>query len=180
MVSAKLHGIELSPLQNCDTDEPLDDIPPTDIFYVSSAVDPTTGLALSPQGCLVDLRMGWGERRSRFEMDEGDFLQHYNAYLQARADVRVAYVRRWLQENTIRFGEKTETHALLRRFEGLAKELKAAVVLCGVSCSNCGLLCLEQKHHGGNHDCKTSHRCWKLCTFAEQHFAEEVPGCDIP
>jgi hypothetical protein len=124
--------------------------------------------------------MGWGERLSRFEMDESDFLQRYNEYLETRADIRIAYVRRWLHENTVRFGEKTEIHSLLRRFEGLAKELKAAVVLCGISCSLCGLLCLEQKHHGGNHDCKTSHRCSKLCAFADQHAGQAAPPCDIP
>ena len=134
---------------------------------------------MSPEICLHDLRVGWSERFSRFEMEEATFLERYNEYLQMHAEARVAYVRKWLRDNTIRFGEKVEIHALLRRFESLANELRAAVVLCGVSCSSCGLLCLEQKHHSGKHDCKTTHLCSRLCSFADQHPDETVP-CDMP
>jgi hypothetical protein len=152
----------------------------TDVFYISSAISPTTGAELSPESCLAELRKGWGERLSRFEMDEDEYLLRYNAYLQSRAGTRITYVRQWLRDNTIRFGEKTEIHALMRRFEGLAKELEAAVVLCGASCSQCGLSCLEQKYHTGSHDCKTLHRCPKLCAFVERHTGEEIPSCSIP
>ncbi|KIM24854.1 hypothetical protein M408DRAFT_26650 [Serendipita vermifera MAFF 305830] len=168
------------PLKNCDTDEVLDENPTPHVFYVSTASNPGTGRALSPEGCLQELRVGWNERLSRFEMDEAVFIEQYNAYLQTIADTRIAYVRRWLRDNTIRFGEKVEILALIRRFEGLAKELKAAVVLCGLSCSSCSLLCLDQKHHGGKHDCKTSHRCPRLCTFESQHTEDTVPSCDMP
>lgn len=106
-------------------------------------------------------------------------MERYNAYLQGLADIRIQYVRNWLRENTRRFGDKTEITSVVRRFEGLSKELKAAIMLCGISCSSCGLLCIEQKYHNGRHDCKTSHQCYKLCEFEKQH-EDAVPQCDMP
>ena len=106
-------------------------------------------------------------------------MQRYNTYLEGLANTRVEYVRRWLKENTRRFSDKVEVTTLLRRFEGLAQELKAAVILCGISCSSCGLLCIEQKYHNGRHDCKTSHLCAKVCTYYKQHDGD-VPPCEMP
>ncbi|KAG8816259.1 hypothetical protein FRC17_000381 [Serendipita sp. 399] len=169
------------PLKNCDTDESLDEGQTENVFYVSSAVDPETEELLIPEFCLHELRVTWEKRWSRFDMDDKIFLQEYNAYLQGLADQRISYVRQWLTQNTLRFGEKAEITAVMRRFDGLAKETKAAVVLCGISCANCGLLCLEQKYHTGRHDCKTTHRCHRICAFANQHDSDSpIPSCDMP
>ncbi|KAG8854044.1 hypothetical protein FRB91_004122 [Serendipita sp. 411] len=169
------------PLKNCDTDEALEEGQADNIFYVPSVVDPTTEEPLIPEFCLHDLRMTWEKRRSRFDMDEQIFLQEYNAHLQELADQRISYVRQWLTQNTLRFGEKAEITAVMRRLDGLAKELKAAVVLCGISCAKCGLLCLKQKYHTGSHDCHTAHLCHRICTFADQHDPKsEIPSCDMP
>ncbi|CCA69193.1 hypothetical protein PIIN_03093 [Serendipita indica DSM 11827] len=167
------------PLKNCDTDEIIDDAPTEDIFYIPSAVHPDTGEPLSPTLCLTNLRRGWADRFNRFDMEEDDFLRDYNIHLQSRADIRIESVRNWLLQNVRRFGERSEITSLLRRFEGMAKELKAAIVLCEISCAECRLLCLEPKYHTGRHDCKTSHRCHRVCAFAEQH-ADEIPQCDMP
>jgi hypothetical protein len=151
----------------------------TDMFYVPSAINPTTGERLNPESCLHTLRVGWSKRLERFEMVESDYLNQFNAYLKRLADTRINYVRSWLKANTARFGEKAELTLLLRKFESLARELQAAVVLCGRTCSSCGLLCLEQKHHIGSHDCLTSHRCPEPCAYIKEHENEEV-DCDMP
>ncbi|KAG8823849.1 hypothetical protein FRC17_009237 [Serendipita sp. 399] len=169
------------PLKNCDTDESLEDGQTDYEFYVSSALDPKTDEPLIPELCLHELRVTWEKRRHRFDMDDQIFLQEYNAYLQGLADQRISYVRQWLTQNTLRFGEKSEITAVMRRFDGLAKEMKAAVVLCGISCAKCGLLCIEQKYHAGRHDCNTTHLCHRICAFANQHDAElPIPPCDMP
>ncbi|PVF95046.1 hypothetical protein CPB86DRAFT_739378 [Serendipita vermifera] len=169
----------MEPLKNCDTDDNLYDNFSTDTFYVPSAVNPMTREALDPGSCLHTLRVGWPQRLERFEMVEAEYLNQFNAYLKSLANARVNYVRAWLKANTTRFGEKAELTILLRRFESLARELQAAIVLCGSICSSCGLLCLEQKHHIGPHDCLTSHRCSEPCAFIKEH-DNEVADCDMP
>lgn len=166
-------------IKNTDTDELLEEDRTESVFYVSSAIDPTSKQALSPEQCLHDLRITWPDRFERFKLPEQEFMQQYNDYLQGLADVRIQYVKKWLTVNTMRFGERIEITPLFRKFEGLAKELKAAVALCGITCSSCGLKCIEQKYHSGRHDCKTSHRCANICAYVGQH-DEDIPQCDMP
>jgi hypothetical protein len=151
------------------------------VFYIPGALDPSSGESLNPGLCLHDLKMQWNKRLDRFNFNEDEYLEQYQAFLQGLADQRIRYVRHWLSVNTARFGDNIEVTGLLRRLESLAKELKAAVTLCGTTCSSCGLLCLEQKyHHARKHDCMTSHRCYRLCEFREQHTESLPPECDLP
>jgi hypothetical protein len=165
--------------QNCDNDEPLKENHSRHVFYVPAALHPSTGEFLNPGLCLHDLKVQWNERLRRFYLKEDEFLEQYNTFLQDLADKRICYVRRWLSINTSRFGNRIEAAGLFHRLEKLAKELKAAVTLCGTTCSSCGLLCLEQKYHTKKHDCVTYHKCHGPCEFREQHTEMLTPECKL-
>lgn len=130
--------------------------------------------------CLSELRRTSPGYFDRFEKKEDVFFQSLAAYLQSQADIRVSHVRCWLMLNTERFKGNSEVVAMLRRFEDLARELKAGVMLCGSKCSSCGLLCLEHNQHDGLHDCKTSHKCAQICSFVDQHEISDIPSCSVP
>jgi hypothetical protein len=167
--------------QNCDNNEPLEEDHSRHVFYVPEALDPSTGASLKPELCLRDLRLQWNERYERFSLEEAGFLEQYNTFLQGLADERIRYVNRWISTNSSKFKEKIAATGLVHRFEGLTKELKAAVMLCGIMCSSCGLRCLRQKYHAAKeHDCMTDHRCHRPCDITEQHVEDFPPECDLP
>ncbi|KIM19859.1 hypothetical protein M408DRAFT_334238 [Serendipita vermifera MAFF 305830] len=165
------------PLKNRDTDELLQNNDSRAIFFIEGVSHPKNGL-LSLNSCLVQLRMGWEHRQNRFSVPEDEFLAGYNQYLSALAEARIDHVQTWINVNAARFGEKAEITSLRRTFEQLSKELRISAMLCGLKCSECGLLCLENKRHDGDHDCKTNHKCPELCGFASEHEADV--GCDLP
>lgn len=165
------------PLKNYDTDELLPNDDSRAIFFVEGASHPDGGL-LSLESCLVQLRMGWERRQERFSGPEEEFLTAYNQYLSALAKARIDHVQTWINVNAARFGEKAEVRSLRRHFDQLSQDLQMSVILCGLKCSDCGLLCLEKRLHDGNHDCRTNHRCLDPCEFSEEH--EGAVGCHLP
>ncbi|KIM22917.1 hypothetical protein M408DRAFT_332686 [Serendipita vermifera MAFF 305830] len=165
------------PLKNYDTDELLQNSDSPATFFVEDASHPGYG-PLSLDTCLSQLRLGWKRREERFSMPEDEFVTGCNQYLSALAEARIGHVQTWIDVNTARFGEKAEITSLRRNFEQLSKELRTSTVLCGLKCSNCGLSCLEDKRHDGDHECKTNHKCPDPCGFAEEH--EDVVECHLP
>ncbi|KIM22918.1 hypothetical protein M408DRAFT_277567 [Serendipita vermifera MAFF 305830] len=163
--------------KNYDTDELLPNDDSRAIFFVEGASHPDGGL-LSLESCLVQLRMGWERRQERFSGPEEEFLTAYNQYLSALAKARIDHVQTWINVNAARFGEKAEVRSLRRHFDQLSQDLQMSVILCGLKCSDCGLLCLEKRLHDGNHDCRTNHRCLDPCEFSEEH--EGAVGCHLP
>jgi hypothetical protein len=166
--------------QNCDSDQPIPSNDSTSVLYLSSAVNPLSNMPLSINTCLSDLRRGWDSRLRRYSMTEQDYLSAYQIYLEKITSSRVELVHEWLKVNTSRFAENAEIKILFRTFEDLVKELKTAILPCGASCSTCSLLCLEQRHHEGRHDCATNHMCPKLCGFVDQHGGSVIPPCGMP
>lgn len=165
------------PLKNIDTDEQLQNIDSRAVFFVEGAAHPGNG-PFSLNSCLCQLRMGWDHFQQRSSIVEVEFLTGYRQYLSAIAEARIDHVQTWINANVARFGEMAEITSLRSNFEQLSKELRMSVILCGSKCSECGLLCLENKRHDGDHDCKTSHKCPELCGFADEH--EAAVGCDLP
>ncbi|KIM22922.1 hypothetical protein M408DRAFT_331422 [Serendipita vermifera MAFF 305830] len=164
------------PLKNYDTDELLTNSDSRSVFFVEGASHVDDRPSLNSR--LFQLRMGWEHRQERFSRSEDEFLAGYNQYLSALAEARIDHVQTWIDVNAARFGQKAEVTSLRRHFEQLSKELRLSVMLCGLKCSRCSLLCLENKWHDGDHDCKTNHKCSELCGFTDEH--ESVVGCDLP
>jgi len=114
-------------------------------------------------------------------MDENDYFARYWVHLEAIAVSRATLVHEGLKTNTSRFAENADIKILFRTFEEHVKELKEAVVPCGASCSRCALRCLHQRHHEGDHECTTNHKCAKFCAFTDQHGKGSTNSpCDMP
>ena len=153
-----------------DTDEAIPGPSPTIVFYLSDAK-----ALVTPEACLAALRSNWEGHDRRFKGSEEEFLASFHQYLLSIASARVGQVRTWLEQNTSRFGKHPDVQTLLRRFEKLAKELKAYVLPCGVTCGSCNLPCLKGRRHDGAHDCCTTHKCPRGCEFKIN-----VVMCDEP
>ncbi|CAG8502820.1 32032_t:CDS:10, partial [Racocetra persica] len=51
--------------------------------------------------------------------------------------------------------------------------------LCGLTCNNCYLRCLNNRDHEGEHDCLTNHECHANCQFVDAHTNENlIPKCN--
>lgn len=151
------------------------------MLYLPAVHDAATGSFLTVEGCLSAHRKSWPDRLKRYNMKEEDYFPRYRAYLEAIAVSRTTLVHEWLKTNTLRFAENAEIKMLFRTFEEQVKELKEAVIPCGATCSQCALRCLHQRHHAGDHDCTTDHKCANICAFTDQHGEDAtIPPCDMP
>jgi hypothetical protein len=113
-------------------------------------------------------------------MGEVDYMTAYQVYLESVVRSRIEYVQQWLKVNTTRFTGRPDIAIVYQTFEELLKELRTYIIPCGATCSECGLLCLDQKLHNGPHDCKTNHECPRICEFATQHEGSAIPACEMP
>ena len=161
--------------QNIDTDKAIPGPSSEAVFFLSDTKAPIT-----PEACLAALRSSWEGHDRRFEDSEEEFMASFNQYLLTIADARIGQVRTWLEQNTASFGKHPDVQTLLRRFDGLAKELKGHVLLCGVVCGSCSLSCLKGRQHNGAHDCCTTHKCPRACDFNDQHDGLPTSACNLP
>jgi hypothetical protein len=143
-------------------------------------VHPESNETLSINLCLEMLRRGWNLHLERYKMGEANYMQAYKEFLSNTVKSRIEYVQEWLQINTARFHDNPDISSVLQYYDELKKELQMSIIPCGATCSNCGLLCLDQRLHNGPHDCRTNHKCPNLCEFADKHEDDTVPSCDIP
>ncbi|KAG8833322.1 hypothetical protein FRC17_010897 [Serendipita sp. 399] len=168
------------PLKNLETDEVLDmrsgDL---ELFIDSAATLVDVETYTKPQ-CLEKMRKRFPKLGSRYRMAETDFVELLRGYINEVIEQRINDVRNWLTTNTMRFGERPEISTLFREFDGLSRELRLAALICGSKCSSCGLLCLQDNQHKGDHDCRTSHKCGHICDFNDNHESLDVPDCGMP
>lgn len=130
---------------------------------------------------LKALQEAWDDYGNRADaMDDGSWVTALEAYLQHCVTSRLQHVDNWLDVNTARFStDLTTFQALRREYEALAVSVKAGVQLCKMQCTECHLQCLNARHHSGPHDCLTSHKCPRGCTFTEEHSGDDTP-CGLP
>ena len=100
------------------------------------------------------------------------------AHISGLIDLRINHVQLWLSSNLHRFQNgHAAIEDLRRRFDSLVIEIKANVQLCRARCTSCHLLCVHSRFHGGDHDCRTSHKCVYTCEFCQESTNPCGLGC---
>ncbi|RUP42941.1 hypothetical protein BC936DRAFT_137866 [Jimgerdemannia flammicorona] len=112
---------------------------------------------------------------------DADWYALYSAFVKHMIARRIRRARQWFSANTARFpSDHPEISAASYELEQESDRLVAAWSLCGLTCGNCSLRCLEQRDHSGHHDCFTDHRCKYGCEFAQDHRSSQTPPCSMP
>ncbi|RUS25274.1 hypothetical protein BC938DRAFT_472396 [Jimgerdemannia flammicorona] len=112
---------------------------------------------------------------------DADWYALYSAFVKHMIARRIRRARQWFSANTARFpSDHPEISAASYELEQESDRLVAAWSLCGLTCENCSLRCLEQRDHSGHHDCFTDHRCKYGCEFAQDHRSSQTPPCSMP
>ncbi|KAF8548559.1 hypothetical protein OG21DRAFT_1422875 [Imleria badia] len=157
---------EREPLKNLDTDMPVD-LPdtPHELFIGGGGDQSVTRERL-----LTVLRKSWEGHPSRRYTAEDEWIAGLTQHLEKIVNLRIAHVREWLDQNLSRFqavrgGNTASIDELKRHFESSIMDLRGNVQLCGVTCADCQLQCVNIRAHGGAHDCQTDHLCVHQCDF---------------
>ncbi|CAG8440721.1 9944_t:CDS:10, partial [Cetraspora pellucida] len=178
-------------LLNRDTGLNIDDpvVPISDIcedFSDSKNLSADSGLLLFEENrefvrLSLDLRVYFEENiQQRDEAPNDttwfDRLEKFFKYIVKR---RVLRVQEWFNQNTVKFPQDNND-VMIGRY---AMEQEIAMLtsfweLCGLTCNNCYLKCLNNRDHEGAHDCLTNHECHTNCQFVEAHINENpIPKC---
>ena len=128
--------------------------------------------SVSRERVLTVLRAAWEGYASRQYTTEDEWIAGLIQHLKTIANLRVAHVREWLDQNLSRFqevGGSGGSHAsideLKHHFENSVVDLKSSVQLCGMTCAGCQLRCVRSWVHEGVHDCQSVHLCVHECDF---------------
>ncbi|RUP45099.1 hypothetical protein BC936DRAFT_148612 [Jimgerdemannia flammicorona] len=112
---------------------------------------------------------------------DADWYALYSAFVKHMIARRIRRAKQWFSANTVRFpSDHPEISAASYELEQESDRLVAAWSLCGLTCRNCSLRCLEQRDHSGNHDCFTDHHCKHGCEFTQDHGSSQTPPCSMP
>lgn len=165
------------PPQDFDNGSPID-VPDTPaVFFLSNDGKEYPD---EQEKHLQDLVSSWESYDARLDDQEEKWVQRLCDHLDTLANNRINYVREWLEANTIRFkSDSTEFDALRRHFDTLSVALKGSVRICKLQCAQCQLLCLQPRHHEGQHNCRTSHTCHHNCRYVDEH-PEMAELCGLP
>lgn len=127
---------------------------------------------------LLTLIESWDRLGTRQQVEDSEWMSGLVEHLTYLVDLRVAHVEEWLKSNTQRFQAKNASmEELHRSFNRAVTDLRAGVQLCKLKCATCGLLCIQSRYHEGEHNCMTSHKCIRHCTFCQkQLLAEKTCG----
>ncbi|KAI0796932.1 hypothetical protein C8Q75DRAFT_796662 [Abortiporus biennis] len=132
------------------------------------------------ENSLKSLIESWENFATRFDNPEQQWAQDLSDSLDKLVDMRIDHVREWMTINSARFSsDAIQFEAIRRLFDSLVISVKASTRLCRLQCSECQLSCLRIQHHDGPHDCQTSHRCNRLCSFKDDH-REPIDPCGLP
>jgi hypothetical protein len=108
----------------------------------------------------------YSPKTKRQHIVEADYLDALNKHLRIIAKIRIRKVQDWVKANIARFpSDQSDVGKLITQFEKLKKELMHSIDVCGSRCEHCRLLCLRPKHHDGEHNCTTDHRCVHSCAL---------------
>ncbi|KIJ09478.1 hypothetical protein PAXINDRAFT_87374 [Paxillus involutus ATCC 200175] len=163
---------EVEPLKNLDTDMPVD-LPDTEARFFVANVEQLQNE--NGEEVLDALLTGWVDFDSRQFVPDAEWAEELSQYLEDLVDMRINHVRAWVRSNLTRFqASQASVLELQRVVESAIIDLKSSVQLCRMQCSCCQLLCIQNRHHDGPHDCQTEHTCTQKCEFcAEFEIPEE-------
>ncbi|OBZ77080.1 hypothetical protein A0H81_03826 [Grifola frondosa] len=167
---------DFEPLKDFDTDILIDK--PDTPFHLYLEDNGPPAQPASPEMALDQLRSSWDLYRTCSQDSDKTWVEQLQMFLNHVVDLRVDHVREWLSANTSKFLiNHADIQSLWRRFDGVVIDLKASVQLCTLECAECHLACVRGRHHGGSHDCQTSHHCSRFCQFEDaEHDADEPCG----
>ncbi len=135
------------------------------VFAISDG-EPLSPAKIETQ--LVTLLESWVPTVPRQFLPDSKFVAELRTRLNDLIDLRVNYVRSWLDCNLVRFqGGHAAIEDLRRKFDNMVIEMKTNVQLCGAQCASCHLLCIRSRLHEGDHSCNTDHKCAFNCRFCE-------------
>ena len=170
--------------QNLDTDIPID-IPDTPYqLFIGGGGDQSA----SCEHLLTVLRTAWEGYATRQYVTEDEWIVGLMQHLEKIVNLRINHAREWLDQNLSRFqavigggGGGSSGNAriddLKRLFEGSVVDLKGSVQLCGLTCTECYLRCVQNRVHDGAHDCQSEHVCVHECDFCLVLEPEEHQSC---
>lgn len=151
------------------------DLPDTDNrLFIGGGGDQS----VSRERVLTVLRTAWEGYASRQYITEDEWIAGLTQHLEKIVNLRIAHVREWLDQNLSRFqavggggGAHASIDDLKRLFESSIVDLRGSVQLCGLTCMDCQLRCVQNRMHEGAHDCQSDHVCVHECDFclAEEH-----------
>ncbi|KAI0751604.1 hypothetical protein C8Q80DRAFT_1158354 [Daedaleopsis nitida] len=134
----------------------------------------------SREDALRGLCSDWDGHLERFDSTETDWNQHLQDALNEIVDLRIEHVREWVTANTSKYPEThPDVQGLHRAFDALAVDVKTSVKLCGMHCVSCNLHCIRGRHHEGDHDCQTDHRCPRTCQYTEGVEHDQYEPCRL-
>ncbi|CAG8578190.1 5341_t:CDS:10, partial [Racocetra persica] len=91
---------------------------------------------------------------------------------------RTNRVQEWFQQNTSKFSpDNSDVKDGIYPLDQLVSRLSLLWTLCGLSCQECNLKCLKNRHHEDVHDCLSDHNCYATCEFVEFHTNGLFPRC---
>ncbi|TCD67573.1 hypothetical protein EIP91_012270 [Steccherinum ochraceum] len=168
---------QIEPLKDIDSGTAID-LPDTDFKFYMGESDGAEIASAERERHLQALLGLELQGNDRFSTAQDAWIAALQTRLDEAADLRVTHVREWLNSNTSRFkADLPQLQDVQRAFEALVVAMKANITICGMPCSNCQLACVSVQHHGGPHNCYTSHRCPHQCEFAEDHVDDTELGC---
>ncbi|CAG8484326.1 16277_t:CDS:2, partial [Dentiscutata heterogama] len=91
---------------------------------------------------------------------------------------RINRVQEWFQQNTSKFSpDNSDVKDGAYALDQLVNRISLLWTLCGLSCQECNLKCLKNRHHEDAHDCLTDHNCYATCEFVDAHSNGLFPRC---
>jgi hypothetical protein len=124
-------------------------------------------------------RMSWTSFSERSTLTESSWYRGLVEHLNGLAEGRLSLVKLWVESNLVRFADhKTASEILYRELNAMSVDLKTSLALCGMHCANCQLICIQHNRHDELHNCMTSHRCPRPCSYSDDHSDEEA--CGLP
>ncbi|KAI0921705.1 hypothetical protein AcW2_006594 [Taiwanofungus camphoratus] len=167
---------EIEPLKDFDSDMIVAK-PDTQSRFFLSQLGPTEHF-VDRDAALADLISSWPHLKSRFDGPEQAWTQELEAFLSGLVQQRIELVEEWLSLNTARFpATHADIQALRRSANNMIIDMKGCVQLCTLQCASCHLSCILVRHHDGQHDCQTTHKCAHACEFDDHDTSEP---CGLP
>ncbi|RUS29928.1 hypothetical protein BC938DRAFT_480055 [Jimgerdemannia flammicorona] len=198
----------LEALKNLDTGDIIEDNDNVDILKNlldsktsesmgnDQKIMPDSGLILLPDSEAVfsdftaPLRNFFEDNaQRRFDAsNDVDWYKRYSAFAKQIVARRIRRAKKWFSENTSRFpSDHTDIVAADYDLKQEGNRLMEVWSLCGLTCAECNLRCLEQRDHLGEHACFTDHFCKHVCAFTQDHFSsglvdfsQNLPLCSMP
>ncbi|KAG0585018.1 hypothetical protein KC19_3G251200, partial [Ceratodon purpureus] len=171
-------------LMNFDSRETISEFVPMDVQgNVFQLADTNVQLApLENQviGSILDpLRIEFEQVVARTGEDDEAWHTLFESFLTALAERRKQRVLDWLIANTVDFLEDGEVQKLQMQTIAFLADQQQKLSLCSCKCERCFLRCILERSHPGDHSCKGTHRCKRMCTYCsdDAESSDKVNAC---